>query len=195
MLAGVCPALSGAFCTSSRTRAVAPRQYVDLLDAMDGYQMQRLYLADTKRPDAALAIRALAAARAARRHELVHVHGEAAAALTLPTLTLRPSVATLHGLHLVRRLRGLAREAANRNLRLVVRAATRTICVSESERHELELTVGAAIESRAVVIRNGVVVPTLLDDAERATMRAELGLTKTKSSVSGWAHSSRTRIR
>jgi glycosyltransferase involved in cell wall biosynthesis len=150
--------------------------YVDLLAGMDGYRMERFYLAPTKRPGAMLPVRAAAAALAARKHELVHAHGEAAAALTLPAIALRPSVVTLHGLHLVRRLDGLAREAARQSLRLVVRAATRTICVSESERRQLTLAVGDVADRRAVVIRNGVALPAPVDPAERAAARAELGL-------------------
>src|SRR3989442_12626622 len=103
---------------------------------MDRYRFTRTFLAPG--PRGAGTIRAVVrngahVPFAARRHDLIHVHGEVASAVCLPSLAMRPSIVTLNGLHLLRRVSGPGREAANVNLRLLVRAAGRTICVSESE--------------------------------------------------------------
>jgi glycosyltransferase involved in cell wall biosynthesis len=118
----------------------------------------------------------VAAALAARCSDIVHVHGEVAAVLCLPLLALRPSAVTLHGLHLVRRLSGLRRRQAVLNLRLILRVAGRTICVSQSEHDTLSRAVGAGAASRAVVIANGVKVDRPPGAEERGAVRAELGL-------------------
>src|SRR5262245_28985321 len=112
-------------------------RYVDLLSRLDGYEAERRYLTASGRSRAAemlaSATGALRAQAAARSSDLLHVHGEVAAGACAPTLALRPSVVTLHGLHLLRRSSGAAAIAARANLRLTVRAATRTICVSHAE--------------------------------------------------------------
>jgi glycosyltransferase involved in cell wall biosynthesis len=156
--------------------------YVDLLGEMEGYRSGRLFLSPA-------VVRSLVAlAGHARRYDLVHVHGEVAAALCLPVLATRPSVVTLHGLHLVRRLRSPAKRGARLSLGLVVRSAGRTICVSESERRQLALAVGRLAEGRAVVIKNGVALPTLPAPEERSATRAELGLSE-RESVGVWVGS------
>lgn len=150
--------------------------YVDLLEEMPGYRFARVYLAPGPRATPALARGLLEAARNTRRHDLLHVHGDAAAALCLPLLATRPSVVTLHGLNLVRRLGGARRRAAALALRAVLRAADRTICVSQAEREELLRIAGQAATERALVIRNGVRVPPALTANERAVARRELGI-------------------
>jgi hypothetical protein len=84
------------------------------------------------RPSAALASGVIRALREVRRHDLVHVHGEAAAGLCLTALASHASVVTLHGLHLVRRLHGAARRLAVAQLAPVVRAASRTASPRQS---------------------------------------------------------------
>jgi glycosyltransferase involved in cell wall biosynthesis len=143
---------------------------------MDGYHIDRAYLAPDPRPQPALAHGIAAVIRRARRYDLVHVSGEAAAALCFPLLASRPSVVTLHGLHLVRRTRGLRRAAAVLALRAVVAVARRTVCVSDSEHALLTRTIGRS--PRAVVIRNGVILPG--DLGARAAVRAELGLSESE---------------
>jgi glycosyltransferase involved in cell wall biosynthesis len=151
--------------------------YVDLLEAMPGYRFERMYLAPSPSPGVTELGRGLAAvARAARQHDLLHVHGEVAAGLCLALLATRPSVVTLHGLHLVRRLGGASHFAARLNLRAVLRAANRTICVSESEHDELVRAVGTRAARRSIVIRNGVPVPPPIDPAARANVRDALGI-------------------
>jgi glycosyltransferase involved in cell wall biosynthesis len=108
-------------------------------------------------------------------HDLLHVHGEVAAGLCLPALALRPSIVTLHGLHLLRRVHGAKRALAAASLRAVVRAASRTICVSQAEHDDLVRTVGPALARRAVVILNGVEAAAPAA-GERAAARAALGL-------------------
>jgi glycosyltransferase involved in cell wall biosynthesis len=153
--------------------------YVDLLERMGGYRFERFYLAPSPRP--ADALRSLprtlpALAVAVRKYDLVHVQGEVASGLTIPILALRPSVLTFNGLNLLRRLVGRRRRVAEANLRAVVRAASRTICVSESERDELRSVVGASVMKRALLVRNSVppVVPTTL--AERQDARTSFAV-------------------
>ena len=151
--------------------------YVDLLTDMDGYRVRRVYVAPKRKPS----VREVAAglidlSRVLRGYDVLHVHGEATAALFLPVLAARPSVVTLHGLHLLRRVDGLARRAAALNLRAVVRAATRTICVSDTERGELVPVVGSAAAHRSLVIHNGAYPAARASAEERAAVRREFGL-------------------
>lgn len=128
--------------------------YVDVLEAMPGYTVDRVHLAPARKPGpftVAHGVRALS--RNLRGHDVVHVHGEVTAALLLPLLAARRSVVTLHGLHFLRRADGALRNAARLNLRTIVRAARRTICVSQAEHDVL----AAVVESpKAVVVPNGV---------------------------------------
>jgi len=151
--------------------------YVESLAAMDGYRFERFYLAPSPRVGAAwkpILGNVARVALAARRHDLVHVHGEVAAGLCLPSLATRPSVVTLHGLHLLRRVQGARAVAARTNLRLLVRAADRTICVSEAEHDDVLEVTGHT--SKLVVIHNGVPTQPPVTPAERAAARAQLGI-------------------
>ena len=152
-------------------------RYVDLLEPMEGYRFSRLYLASSPEPSPVrLARSVFSAVRAARGYDLLHVHGEVAAGLCLPALATRRSIVTLHGLHLVRRLSGASRQAAVLNLRAVLRAASRTICVSVTELDELVRIVGRKAARPAVVVRNGVPIPPPRNEAERLAVREELGI-------------------
>jgi len=149
--------------------------YVRLLEPMPGYRFSRIYLAPSATPAPRQLTRGVVEAiRHARRHDLLHVHGEVAGGLCLPLLATRPSIVTLHGLHLVRRLSGVRRRAAVLSLRAVLRAADRTICVSETEHDELIRIVGRAAARRSIVIRNGVRIPPPSSADERAVVRKEL---------------------
>jgi glycosyltransferase involved in cell wall biosynthesis len=152
--------------------------YVDTLEAMPGYRFTRMHLAPDARPRKAAPALLRTAPRtnlSSRSHDLIHVHGEVAGALCLPALAARPSIVTLHGSHLVRRMHGLRRRAALANLRLVLAAADTTICVARSEYDQLAGAVGSLAAERAIVIRNGVELPPLPSDRERAAARAVLG--------------------
>ena len=163
--------------------------YVDLLADMPGYRMQRIYLAPQRKPGArTVAAGLLELSRNLRGHEVVHVHGEGTAALLLPLLALRPSVVTLHGLHLWRRAQNLAREAAALNLRAVVRTAARTICVSVAERAQLEAVVGAERGDRVVVVHNGARAVPAAAASSRAAVRRELRLRESET-VAIWVGS------
>ena len=136
-----------------------------------------MYLGSSSRPPAGELARGLVdVMRRSRRYDLVHVHGEVAAGLCLPLLATSPSVVTLHGLHLVRRLHGVRRRAAVLNLRAVLRAARRTICVSQTEHDQLTRTVGRTAARRAVVIHNGARLPPARIESDRAAARTELGI-------------------
>jgi glycosyltransferase involved in cell wall biosynthesis len=150
--------------------------YVDALAGLGGYRADRLFLADGPRPSGAQLAIARRALRAqwARGYDILHVHGEVAAALCLGGLATRPSVLTLHGLHLVRRLHGLARAVARANLRVALRASTRTICVSEAERDDLLTFVARGSLRSVVVVRNGVRHERPIAEKDRAAARAEL---------------------
>jgi glycosyltransferase involved in cell wall biosynthesis len=151
--------------------------YVDVLGEMPGYRFRRVYVAGRRKPGVGEVATGIAdLRRVLRGYDLLHVHGEATAGLLLPLLAARPSVVTLHGLHLLRRVGGLPRRAAALNLHAVVRAAARTICVSNAEREHLAAVVGRATVHRVVVVHNGVRPARAPDDAGRALVRAELGV-------------------
>jgi glycosyltransferase involved in cell wall biosynthesis len=146
---------------------------VDVLESMPGYAITRAYLAPVRKPGVATVARGLAdVVTAARTTDLLHVHGEATGTLFLPFLLRRPSVVTLHGLHLLRRVAGLPRRAAELNLHALVRSADKTICVSNAEHDVLVGVVGAAAQ-RTTVIHNGA-RPAEREDAPE--LRRELGL-------------------
>ena len=155
--------------------------YVDVLSPMPGYRFRRVYVAPKRKPAVGeVAAGIVALARLLRGYDLLHVHGEATAGLCLPLLAARPSVVTLHGLHLLRRVRGFRRRAAALNLRAVLRAASRTICVSNAEREQLASVVGRAALQRALVIHNGARIATPATDAERGAVRRELGIAQSQ---------------
>jgi glycosyltransferase involved in cell wall biosynthesis len=150
--------------------------YFDLLASMPGHVFTRVCLTRSPRAALPLAHGLARVLRAALQHDLVHVQGEVAAFVCLPALAVRPAVVTLNGLHLVRRLEGRVRDAAVLNLRLLLRAARCTICVSETEYEHVVACVGRRAAARAVVIPNGVDLPPPADRRERARVRAELGI-------------------
>jgi glycosyltransferase involved in cell wall biosynthesis len=153
--------------------------YVDALARMEGYRSDRLYLAPSPRSKAALRSvprTGLSVQLAARKYDLLHVHGEVASAVCLPSLRLHPSVVTINGLHLLRRLTGLPRLAAIANVRLILWSASRTICVSEAEYADVVEAGGARAEGRAVMVRNGITPLQPASPEERAGARAALGL-------------------
>jgi glycosyltransferase involved in cell wall biosynthesis len=153
--------------------------YVDSLAHMHDYQHERIFLAAGRAPLRAAPSLLSSVPRvnlAARRFDIVHVHGEVASCLCLPALASRPSVLTLHGLNLVKRSSRLVRPVAALNLRIIVGAATRTICVSAAERDEVLQVVGKASAVKLAVVLNGVEPPTTTHADERASIRAELGV-------------------
>jgi glycosyltransferase involved in cell wall biosynthesis len=164
--------------------------YVDMLEPMPGYRMTRVQLAPARKPGPTGIARGLGElARRLRGHDLLHVHGEGAAALLLPLLAWRRSVVTLHGLHLFRRASGAQRLAAQLNLRAVAHAADTTICVSSAEQHVLAGAIGSALtERKTTVVHNGARIPPIEETSGRARVRTELGLTESES-VAIWVGS------
>jgi glycosyltransferase involved in cell wall biosynthesis len=148
--------------------------YVKHLVRMDGYRFDTTFVARRPSPSPAALVGGARAQLAGSRYDLLHVHGEVAAALCLPALAFRPSVLTIHGLHFVRRLKGWKEALAEANLRLLVRAASRTICVVEAELAEVESLTGA--NERLVLVRNGVDPRRPTSIGERDAARAALGL-------------------
>ena len=144
---------------------------------MPGYRSRRLYLAASPNTTPFDLGRGLAGiARRARRDDLLHVHGEVAAGLCLPLLAIRPSVVTLHGLNLSRRLKGAMYRAAALNLRAVVAVADRTICVSHAEQDYLDAIIGTAAATGALVVHNGVRRTDSASRHQRADTREQLGV-------------------
>jgi glycosyltransferase involved in cell wall biosynthesis len=111
----------------------------------------------------------------AAKVDLLHVHGARAASWALPSLRLRPSVVSFHGLHPLRRpaSRGY-RTAARLLVRTVVGAADVVLCIADNEREEL-LRLGLPAEKMHLA-RNAVRAQPLVDESERRAARAELGL-------------------
>jgi glycosyltransferase involved in cell wall biosynthesis len=151
--------------------------YVDVLGEMPGYSFRRAYVAPKRKPGVGqVAAGLVELARMLRGYDLLHIHGEATAGLFLPLLAAKRSVVTLHGLHLLRRVSGARRRAAALNLRAVLRAASRTICVSNAERDQLASVVGHEAIRSAVVVHNGVRLASPGSDTQRARVRTELGI-------------------
>jgi glycosyltransferase involved in cell wall biosynthesis len=160
--------------------------YVDSLAEIEDYRVTRVYLTSSPSLSNALTVvprSAFRVLRVARAYDVLHVHGEVASAICLPSLGTRPSVVTLHGLNLLRRVSGVRRSAAKANLRLIVRAASKTICVSESEHRDVIEAVGPDAAHRVVVIRNGLRASPPPTPDERAAVRAELGVPDSTSVV------------
>lgn len=153
--------------------------YIDVLSELPGFSFDLLELSGSRAPlgaGASIAARLPRIAAAARRADLVHVHGEVAALACLPVLAARRSLVTLHGLHLLRRLPpGIPRRLGRLGLARIVATADRTICVSQAERDELDWLT-PRLRSRLVVVRNGLRPEPATTDEERERARAELGL-------------------
>jgi glycosyltransferase involved in cell wall biosynthesis len=153
--------------------------YIDTLSSLEGFSFETFELSNSRSaPRAAASILAhqppLAAA--ARRADLVHVHGEVASLLALPWLAARRSVVTLHGLHLLRRLSaGLPQRMGRANLRVIVAASNVTICVSLAERDELRW-LPARHQSKLAVVLNGLELPPPRNEQVRQRLRSELEL-------------------
>jgi glycosyltransferase involved in cell wall biosynthesis len=151
--------------------------YVDVLRTMPGYRVGLVYVSTSHKPTAREVGRGVREVwRRASEHDLLHVNGETSAGLFLPLLARRPSLVTLHGLHFLRRSTGVARHFAALNLRVILRAATRTVCVSNAELAELASVVGPVGMRRAAMIHNGVQVPGASASVDRTGVRRELGI-------------------
>jgi glycosyltransferase involved in cell wall biosynthesis len=162
--------------------------YVDALMEIDGYRFDRVYLASSANPTGArrsILRQALEVQRDSFSYDVVHVIGEVASTLCLPSVALRPSVVSPQGLSLLRRLSGASRQGARANLQVIVRAASRTICVSQAEYADVVDAVGAHAARRTLIIPNGVRPREPLSSEERAAARTELDI-PTSMVVGAW---------
>ncbi len=106
--------------------------YVEQLASMGGFEFDRVELTRRRNP-LELAGGLARVIRAARSHDLVHVHGDAAALACLPAIGMRPTVITLHGSHLLRRTHGTRGRLVREGSRRAFARAAAVIAVSESE--------------------------------------------------------------
>jgi glycosyltransferase involved in cell wall biosynthesis len=151
--------------------------YIELLHRMPTYEHRLATLSPSRSPWRAMPsilLRRRRIASQAATADLVHVHGDVAAALSRPLLERRPGVITTHGLARLRRIGPPLRRTFAAALRAAVADAQATICTSELEREELVALLPLALHERLVVICNGVPLPPAPDRARRAATRAEL---------------------
>ena len=152
--------------------------YIDFLERIPGFSHKRLALAEPG-GGASKTIGALSHLPTLRRRavdfDIVHAHGDTAAALAVPVTGRRSAiVVTTHGLHRLRRMAGPGRAAA---LRLLSRPLSRvmvTICTSQSEHTELAALFSPGAAERLETIPNGVEIPAA-NAAARDRARAALG--------------------
>ena len=141
---------------------------------MPGFEFDRVELTRRRNPlelPAGLA----RVIRAARRHDLVHIHGDAAALACLPAIGRLPTVITLHGSHLLRRNTGIRGHLARAGSRRAFARAAAVIAVSESELAFARSIAPAAAE-RVTLVHNGVPDAPSVTEAERHATREALGV-------------------
>ena len=150
-------------------------RYVEMLEAMDGFRFERVALTE-HRGKLEVLPGLIRARRAARRADLVHVHGDSAAIACLRIIRRQPAVITFNGLHLWRRARGIPGRLVTFDLRRAIAAARASICVSEAELRDAADLAGPSLRDRLVRVDNGLPDPGPGDPAVRAATRGELGL-------------------
>jgi glycosyltransferase involved in cell wall biosynthesis len=153
--------------------------YLDMLERLPEFEHQRSYLSAGRTPARALASMPAHWAQIALRvrgADMIHAHGDVASAIALPLLRSRPAVMTTHGLHMLRRVHGPGRALANQAICAVVRRCRAVICTSVAERDELAPLLPATEREKLRVIRNGVDLPAAIDEQQRISVRAELGV-------------------
>jgi glycosyltransferase involved in cell wall biosynthesis len=99
-----------------------------------------------------------------------------AAKIAVPAVHGRPLVITTHGLHRLRRSQGVAASLVRRRLGAAVEASARTICIAEAEREDLAAVLPGELQSRLVVVPNGVAACKPVEAERRAEARRALGL-------------------
>ena len=153
--------------------------YIDLLEGLPGYRHERVALSTTRSrlwgvPSTIAGRRRVG--RLARDADLVHLHGDMAAMIAAPAVRGRPLVITTHGLHRLRRSQGVAASLVRHRLGAAVEASARTICIVEAEREDLAAVLPGELQSRLVVVPNGVASSEPADPEQRARARRALGL-------------------
>jgi glycosyltransferase involved in cell wall biosynthesis len=150
-----------------------------MLEAMPDFSHDRFYLSASRTPRPAMLSlpwrvpKLLALARGAG---VIHVHGDAAMILVSPVLLTRPSVATTHGLHLLRRSQGFRLAAVRFGLRQAVAASSSVIATSASELSELTVVARAPDRSKLRVVLNGVTPPPSVTPDARSVIRTTEGI-------------------
>jgi glycosyltransferase involved in cell wall biosynthesis len=150
--------------------------HIDLLERLPGMTHERVSLSTGRTPlQGALSIPRNwpQIRRAARAADLVNVHGDLPAMLSVPMLRGGPSLWTTHGLHFSRRSHGLRGAVVTRWLGAACAAADVTVCTSATERDELHARVARSRRALLEVVHNAVEAPPPVD---REAVRAELGL-------------------
>lgn len=145
---------------------------------MEGFDHRRAAISSTRSPLAALpsiAARRPRLVREASRADLIHLHGDTAALLSLGLLRT-PAVWTTHGLHLLRRSGRLRRPLLERGIGATVSRTACTLCTSAAEADELSAFVSARVRDRLVVAPNGVPLREAAAAERRVALRGELGL-------------------
>ena len=148
-------------------------EYVRLLEAMEGFRFERMYLTRGMSPREAV-MNVPAVPRRARGFDLVEVHGDSAAIVCLPVLRKRPTVLATHGLSLLRRSHGLRGRMVRRAVATAVARSDATICTSRAERDELSVVSGGA--DKLHLVPNAVEIPDLATAEDRSADRRLLDL-------------------
>src|SRR5215213_1182008 len=153
---------------------------IDVLERVGGeYEHRRVYLTRSRSPGPALVSILRGRRQLARevdRADLLHVMGDASACLTVRLLGRRPAVLGTHGLHLLRRARGLPGRLVRAALRRAVDAAAVTICSSAPELGELRALCSERQAPKLRLLPNGIELPQAVDPGERRSVRRELGI-------------------
>ena len=153
--------------------------YVSMLEAMPDFSHERFYLSAGRTPRSAMFSLPWRLARLialARNADVIHVHGDAAMIIASPVLVARPSVATTHGLHLLRRSHGPRLALVRFGLRQAVAASSSVFATSSSELDELASVTRTVDRSKLRVILNGVAPPPTVTRGERNAIRAAEGI-------------------
>jgi glycosyltransferase involved in cell wall biosynthesis len=148
--------------------------YVRQLEAMGRFRFERFTLTERRRP-IELGPGLIRLVRAIPGHDLVHIHGDAAALACWPIVGRRPTVITLHGSHLLRRASGPRTALVRAGIRRALARAHTVIAVSESE-FEYARGIAPQTAERIELIPNGVSEPESASEPERRAHRERLGL-------------------
>ncbi|MBN1528513.1 MAG: glycosyltransferase family 4 protein [Thermoleophilaceae bacterium] len=148
---------------------------VDLLGRLAGYEHERIHLSADRSPlrgAPSIARSRIELRGRAQRADVLHVVGDAAAMIALPSLRRRPALVGTHGLHLLRRASGPVGAVVRARMRGVLGAAGIVVCSSQTEFDEL-----AALDPRASLrlVPNGTPLAPADPEARNAA-RAALGL-------------------
>jgi glycosyltransferase involved in cell wall biosynthesis len=148
--------------------------YIRYLETMGDVRFESLPLTAHRRPHETPA-GLIRLARAVGGYDLIHVHGDSSALVSLPVIGRGPAVITLNGVHLARRVGGVRGRAVRAGLRRAFDRSAAVIAVSEAELDfARRLAPGAA--EKIVLVHNGVPERREPAEAERRATRARLGL-------------------